>query len=331
LGGNVAENSGGPHTLCSGVTTNHVLGLEVVLPDGSVIHTGGKPWDRPGYDVTGLVVGSEGTFGIVTEIIVRLTRRPEAIKALLAIYDRVADATATVAAVTARGITPAALEMMDGFTLRAIEAATHAGYPLDSAAVLLLEVEGLKEEVQEQALALETVARQNHAREVRTARTAEERDLLWRGRKNAFGAMGRLAPNFYVQDGVIPRTRLVEMLDYIGEVEQRFGQRVGNIFHAGDGNLHPLILFDARDPEQRRRVVEAAEAIITRCVELGGSITGEHGVGIEKNELMPLTFSEGDLAIMRRTKDVFNPTGLLNPGKLLPSGKMCGELRIQVN
>jgi glycolate oxidase len=327
----VAENSGGPHTLCSGVTTNHVLGLEVVLPDGSVIHTGGKPWDRPGYDVTGLVVGSEGTFGIVTEIIVRLTRRPEASKALLAIYDRVADATATVAAVTARGITPAALEMMDGFTLRAIEAATHAGYPLDSAAVLLLEVEGLKEEVQEQALALETVARQNQAREVRTARTAEERDLLWRGRKNAFGAMGRLAPNFYVQDGVIPRTRLVEMLDYIGEVEERFGQRIGNIFHAGDGNLHPLILFDARDPEQRRRVVEAAEAIITRCVELGGSITGEHGVGIEKNELMPLTFSEGDLAIMRRTKDVFNPTGLLNPGKLLPSGKMCGELRIQVN
>jgi len=175
------------------------------------------------------------------------------------------------------------------------------------------------------------VARQNHAREVRTARTGEERDLLWRGRKNAFGAMGRLAPNFYVQDGVIPRTRLVEMLDYIGEVEQRFGQRVGNIFHAGDGNLHPLILFDARDPDQRRRVVEAAEAIVTRCVELGGSITGEHGVGIEKNELMPLTFSEGDLAIMRRTKDVFNPTGLLNPGKLLPSGKMCGELRIQVN
>jgi glycolate oxidase len=331
LGGNVAENSGGPHTLCSGVTTNHVLGLEVVLADGGVIHTGGKAWDRPGYDVTGLVVGSEGTVGIVTEIIVRLTRRPEAAKTLLAIYDRVADATATVASVTARGITPAALEMMDGFTLRAIEAATHAGYPLDSAAVLLLEVEGLKEEVEEQALALEGLAVKNHAREVRTARTAEERDLLWRGRKNAFGAMGRLAPNFYVQDGVIPRTRLVEMLDYIGEVEQRFGQRVGNIFHAGDGNLHPLILFDARDPDQSRRVVEAAEAIITKCVEMGGSITGEHGVGIEKNELMPLTFSEEDLRMMRRVKDVFNPRGLLNPGKLLPSGKMCGELRIQVN
>ena len=331
IGGNVAENSGGPHTLCSGVTTNHVLGLEVVLPDGSVIHTGAKFWDRPGYDLTGFLVGSEGTLGIVTEITVRLTRRPEDVKTLLAIYDRVADATATVAAVTARGITPAALEMMDGFTLRAIEAGVHAGYPLDSAGVLLLEVEGLKEEVEEAALELEAVARENYAREVRRARTASERDLLWRGRKNAFGAMGRLSPNFYVQDGVIPRTRLVEMLDYIGEVEQRFGQRVGNIFHAGDGNLHPLILFDARDPEQRERVVRAAEAIIRKCTELGGSITGEHGVGIEKNELMPLIFSEEDLALMRRLKSVFNPQGLLNPGKLLPSGKMCGELRIQVS
>jgi glycolate dehydrogenase FAD-linked subunit len=331
LGGNVAENSGGPHTLCSGVTTNHVLGLEVVLPDGNVIHTGAKHPDRPGYDLTGLLVGSEGTLGIVAEIIVRLTRSPEAVKTLLAIYDRVADATATVAAVTAQGITPAALEMMDGFTLRAIEAATHAGYPLDSAAVLLLEVEGLKEEAEEAAEALEAVARANHAREVRRARNAEERDLLWRGRKNAFGAMGRLAPNFYVQDGVIPRTRLVEMLDFIGEVEQRYQQRVGNIFHAGDGNLHPLIMFDGRDREQRQRVVKAAEAIMAKCVELGGSITGEHGVGIEKNELMPLIFSDVDLDVMRRIKSVFNPAGLLNPGKVLPSGKMCGELRIQVS
>lgn len=331
LGGNVAENSGGPHTLCAGVTTNHVLGLEVVLPDGSVIHTGAAHWDRPGYDLTGLMVGSEGTLGIVTGITVRLTRVPEAVKTLLAVYDHVRDATATVAAVTARGITPAALEMMDGFMLRAIEAATHAGYPLDAAAVLLLEVEGLKEEVEETALELEAVAAENHARSVRTARSTEERDLLWRGRKNAFGAIGRLAPNYYVQDGVIPRTRLVQMLDYIGEVEQRFSLHIGNIFHAGDGNLHPLILFDGRDPEQRKRVVQAAEAIMTRCVELGGSITGEHGVGIEKNELMPLIFSEDDMELMRRIKSVFNSEGLLNPGKLLPSGKVCGELRIQVS
>ncbi|HEV2424046.1 MAG TPA: FAD-linked oxidase C-terminal domain-containing protein [Terriglobia bacterium] len=331
LGGNVAENSGGPHTLCAGVTTNHVLGLEVVLPDGSVIHTGAPHWDRPGYDLTGLMVGSEGTLGIVTGITVRLTRLPEAVKTLLAVYDQVRDATATVAAVTARGITPAALEMMDGFMLRAIEAATHAGFPLDAAAVLLLELEGLKEEVEETALELEAIAAGNHARSIRTARSSEERDLLWRGRKNAFGAIGRLAPNYYVQDGVIPRTRLVQMLDYIGEVEQRFGLHIGNIFHAGDGNLHPLILFDGRDPEQRRRVVQAAEAIMTRCVELGGSITGEHGVGIEKNELMPLIFSEDDLEMMRRIKSLFNPRGLLNPGKVLPSGKVCGELRIQVS
>ena len=331
IGGNVAENSGGPHTLCYGVTTNHVLGLEVVLADGSVLHTGAKFWDRPGYDLTGLMVGSEGTLGIVTEATVRLVRLPEAAKTLLAIYDCVGDATRTVAALTARGITPAACEMMDGFTLRAIEEATHAGYPLDSAAVLLLEVEGLREEVEEAEGALEAVALENHAREVRRARSAEERALLWQGRKNAFGAMGRLSPNSYVQDGVIPRTRLPEMLDYIAEVERRFGHRIGNVFHAGDGNLHPLIMFDARDPQQCRRVAEAAQAIMQRCADLGGSITGEHGVGIEKNELMPLIFSEDDVAMMRSVKEVFNPQGLLNPGKLLPSGKMCGELRIQVS
>jgi glycolate oxidase len=331
IGGNVAENSGGPHTLCYGVTTNHVLGLEVVLPDGSVLHTGAKFWDCPGYDLTGLIVGSEGTFGIVTEVTLRLVRLPEAVKTLLAIYDCVGDATRTVAALTARGITPAACEMMDGFTLRAIEEATHAGYPLDSAAVLLLEVEGLREEAEEAAQALEAVALENHAREVRAARSAEERALLWQGRKNAFGAMGRLAPNFYVQDGVIPRTRLPEMLDFITELERRFGQRIGNVFHAGDGNLHPLIMFDARDSGQRQRVAEAAEAIMQKCAELGGSITGEHGVGIEKNELMPLIFSQDDLAMMKRIKEVFNPQGVLNPGKVLPTGKMCGELRIQVS
>jgi glycolate dehydrogenase FAD-linked subunit len=331
LGGNVAENSGGPHTLASGVTSHHVLGLEVVLPDGSVIHTGGKFWERPGYDLTGFIVGSEGTLGIVTEITVRLTRRPEAVKTLLAIFERVADTTQTVAAITASGITPAALEMLDGFTLRAVEAATHAGYPLDCGAVLLIELEGLAEEVAEQADAIEAVCAEHGAREVRRAKSDEERELLWRGRKNAFGAMGRLATNFYVQDGVIPRTRLPEMLDYIEGVERRYGLHIGNIFHAGDGNLHPLIMFDARDAEQSRRVLSAAQDIMSKCVELGGSITGEHGVGIEKNELMPLIFSADDLEMMRALKDVFNPAGLFNPGKVFPSGKMCGELRIQVS
>jgi glycolate dehydrogenase FAD-linked subunit len=330
IGGNVAENSGGPHTLASGVTTNHVLGLELVLDDGRVVRTGGKIWDRPGYDLTGFIVGSEGTLGLVTEITVRLTKKPEAAKTLLSIYDRVLDATRTVAAITAGGITPAALEMMDGITLRAIEDATHAGYPMDSAAVLLIEVEGLREAVEEEADAVETICRNHSAREVRRARSEEERALLWRGRKNAFGALGRISPNFYVQDGVIPRTRLPEMLEFIAAIGEKHGLLIGNIFHAGDGNLHPLLMFDARDPKQSAKVLVAASEIMSRCAELGGSITGEHGVGIEKNELMPLIFSPEDLRMMEKLKNIFNPQGFFNPGKLLPTGKMCGELRIQV-
>ncbi len=331
IGGNVAENAAGPHTLAYGVTTNHVLGLEVVLPDGEVIHTGAKYWDRPGYDLTGFIVGSEGTLGIVTEIIVRLSRKPESVETLLAVYNTVLDATRTVAAITARGITPAALEMMDGFTLRAVEEATHAGYPMDSAAVLLIEVEGLREAAEENAEAAEEICRENHAREVRRAKSAEERDLLWRGRKNAFGALGRISPSYYVQDGVIPRTRLPEMLEFIEQVGQAHDLRIGNIFHAGDGNLHPLLMFDARDKEQSERVMKAARAILSKCVDMGGSITGEHGVGIEKKDLMPLIFSDDDLELMGRLKSVFNPRGDLNPGKLLPAGRMCGELRVQVS
>lgn len=328
IGGNVAENSGGPHTLAYGVTTNHVLGLEMVLPDGTRVHTGSKCSENPGYDLTGLIVGSEGTMGIVTEITVRLCRKPEAVKTLLAIYNTVMEATRSVASITARGITPAALEMMDGFTLRAVEEATHAGYPMDSAAVLLIEVEGLSEAVEEEAEHIEAVCIENHAREVRRARNSEERDLLWRGRKNAFGAMGRISPSYYVQDGVIPRTRLPEMMDYIGQIEKKYALRIGNIFHAGDGNLHPLLMYDQRDPDQTRRVTQAAGEIIARCVEMGGSITGEHGVGMEKSELMPLLFSDDDLDLMKRTKSVFNPEGKFNPGKVLPLGKMCGELRV---
>ena len=331
IGGNVAENAGGPHTLAYGVTTNHVLGLEVVLPDGEVIHTGAKHWDRPGYDLTGFIVGSEGTVGIVTEITVRLCRKPEAVKTLLAIFDNILGAPRTVAAITARRITPAALEMMDGFTLRAVEEAFHVGYPMDSAGVLLVEVEGLREAAEENADQIEAICRENGAREVRRAKTAEERELLWRGRKNAFGALGRISPNYYVQDGVIPRTRLPEMLEFIEQVGQKYSLRIGNIFHAGDGNLHPLLMFDGRYPEQSQRAVKAAREIMTKCVEMGGSITGEHGVGIEKRNLMPLIFSPDDLEMMQKLKDVFNPRGLLNPGKLLPGGKMCGELRIEAS
>ena len=331
IGGNVAENSGGPHTLAYGVTTNHVLGLEVVLPDGEVIHTGGKSWERPGYDLTGVVVGSEGTLGIVTKIIVRLSRVPESVKTLLVVYDRIADATRTVAAITARGITPAALEMMDGLPLRAVEEATHAGYPMDSAAVLLIEIEGLVEAVEVQAEQIREVCQENGAREVRLARSNEERELLWKGRKNAFGALGRITPSFYVQDGVIPRTRLPEMLEFIEQVGLRYGLRIGNIFHAGDGNLHPLILFDARDRQQAENVMKVAQEIISRCVDMGGSLSGEHGIGLEKNELMPLLFSEDDLAAMRKVKDAFGSGANFNPGKLFPTGKMCGELRVQIS
>jgi glycolate dehydrogenase FAD-linked subunit len=331
IGGNVAENSGGPHTLAYGVTTNHVLGIEVVLPDGEVIRTGGKCWDLPGYDLTGLMVGSEGTLGIVTEITVRLLRTPEAVETMLAVYDRVIDATRTVAAITAESITPAALEMMDGFTLRAVEQATRAGYPIDSAAVLLIEVEGLREAVEEQAVRIESVCVRNQVRSVRRAKTAEERALLWKGRKNAFGALGRISPNYYVQDGVIPRTRLPEMLEFIEQVGRKYDLKIGNIFHAGDGNLHPLLMFDARDRDQSHRVVKAAQEIMTRCAELGGSITGEHGVGVEKNELMPLIFSEDDLEMQRQIKALMNPTGSFNPGKVLPTSKMCGEIRVQVS
>ena len=331
IGGNVAENAGGPHTLAYGVTTNHVLGLEVVLPGGEVIRTGAKHWDRPGYDLTGFIVGSEGTVGIVTEITVRLCRKPEAVKTLLAIFDNILGAPRTVAAITARRITPAALEMMDGFTLRAVEEAFHVGYPMDSAGVLLVEVEGLREAAEENADQIEAICRENGAREVRRAKTAEERELLWRGRKNAFGALGRISPNYYVQDGVIPRTRLPEMLEFIEQVGQKYSLRIGNIFHAGDGNLHPLLMFDGRYPEQSQRAVKAAREIMTKCVEMGGSITGEHGVGIEKRNLMPLIFSPDDLEMMQKLKDVFNPRGLLNPGKLLPGGKMCGELRIEAS
>src|SRR5712692_10436632 len=329
IGGNVSENSGGPHTLAYGVTSNHVTGLELVLPEGEIVRIGGKTIETPGYDLTGLLVGSEGTLALVTEITVRLSRKPEAVKTLLAIYETLDDTTETVVEITERAITPAACEMLDGFTLRAVEDFVHAGFPKDSAAVLLIEVEGLTEAVEAQAAEITEVCLLHHAREVRVARDDRERDLLWKGRRNAFGALGRLSPTYYVQDGVIPRTRLPETLRRIEELARKYSLRIGNIFHAGDGNLHPLILFDERNPAEFNRAVAAAGEIMKFCIEMGGALTGEHGVGMEKNELMPFMFTEGDLSLMRRIRDAFNPTGLLNPGKVLPLGKGCGEVRVQ--
>ena len=327
IGGNVAENAGGPHTLIYGVTTNHVLGIEVVLPDGSVLNVGGKEQDLPGYDIRGLLTGSEGTMALVTKVIVRLMRAPEAVETLLAIYERADDAASTVGELTARAITPAAVEMLDGVMLRMVEEATHAGFPMDAEAVLLIELEGVRESVAEQLGLVESVCLECRAREVRVAKSAEERALLWKGRKNAFGAVGRVSPTYYVQDGVVPRTRIADTLRHIYAVSQKYGLTISNIFHAGDGNMHPIILFDPRSEDETARTRQAGEEILKYCIEVGGAITGEHGVGMEKNELMPLLFAEDSLEQMERLMRIFNPDGRLNPGKILPTGKGCLEIR----
>jgi glycolate oxidase len=327
IGGNVAENAGGPHTLAYGVTTNHVLGLEAVLPDGSVVEFGGKELDWPGYDLAGLLTGSEGTMALVTKITVRLLRSPEAIKTMLAVYGTAEEAGDTVAALTSHGITPAALEMLDGPMLRMVEAATHAGYPLDAAAVLLIEVEGLTEAVEEQAAQIAGICRSSGARDVRVAQSAAERDLLWKGRKNAFGAIGRVSPTYYVQDGVVPRTKIAQTLRAIEEIAMRHGIAVSNVFHAGDGNMHPILPFDPRQEGELERAQLAGEEILRYCVSVGGSITGEHGVGMEKMELMRDAFSDDTLDMIRRFKALFDPGCFLNPGKVLPTGKGCLEIR----
>jgi glycolate oxidase len=325
IGGNVSENAGGPHTLAYGVTTNHVLGLEVVLPDGTVLQTGCE--DQPGYDLTGLLVGSEGTMVLVTKVIVRLMRKPELVKTILAIYDRTEDAGDTVSEITARAITPVAVEMLDGVLLQMVEEATHAGYPLDASGVLLIELEGVKEAVEEQVEQIREVCLKCNAREFRVAKSAEERDLLWKGRKNAFGAVGRFSPAYLTQDGVVPRTQLAPTLKFIYGVAERTGLTISNIFHAGDGNLHPLILFDPRKPGQTEKVKHAADEILEFCISVGGSITGEHGVGMEKNEMMARQFSSETLDMIGSFKKLFDPECRLNPGKVLPTGRGCMEIR----
>jgi len=327
IGGNVSENAGGPHTLAYGVTTNHVMGLEFVLPDGSVHTTGGKELDSPGYDLVGLLTGSEGTMVLVTKVIVRLMRQPEKIKTILAIYNSASDCADTIADITARAITPVAVEMLDGEMLRMVEEATHAGYPLDAAAVLLIELEGLVEAVEAQTLQIREACERCGAREFRVAKTAEERDLLWKGRKNAFGAVGRVSPSYYVQDGVVPRTQIAPTLRHIAEVAKKHRLGISNIFHAGDGNMHPIILFNPHVEGELERAKAAGEDILTYCISVGGSITGEHGVGMEKNELMAKLFSPDSLDYIGRFKTLFDPAGRLNPGKVLPTGRGCLEIR----
>jgi len=328
IGGNVSENAGGPHTLAYGVTTNHVLGLEAVLPDGTILRTGGKSSETAaGYDLTGLLVGSEGTMVLVTKIIVRLMRKPEAVKTILAIYERPEDAGETVAQLTADAITPAAIEMLDGVLLRMVEESCHAGYPMDAGAVLLIELEGLTEAVEAQVEQVREVCLRSNAREFRLARDTQERELLWKGRKNAFGAVGRAAPAYYVQDGVVPRTQIAPTLRFIMNLAERYDLTISNIFHAGDGNLHPLICFDPRKPGETDKVLKAGDEILEHCIAVGGSITGEHGVGMEKMEVMAHQFPSETLEMIARFKNLFDPTCRLNPGKALPTGHGCREIR----
>ena len=325
IGGNIANNSGGPHTLKYGVTTNHVLGLEVVMPDGEIVWLGGKTRESQGYDLVGVFVGSEGTFGIATKIVVRILKKPQAVKTVLAVFDEVDQASAAVSEIIARGLVPAAVEMIDQLTIGAVEDAFGCGYPRDAAAALLVELDGLAVGMETAADRVVAACRDAGARDVRSAKDEAERQLLWKGRKSAFGAYGRVSPAYMVMDGVIPRTKLPYVLRRVNEIVGAHGLRVGNVFHAGDGNLHPNILYDPRKPGEEARVVAAGAEIMKVCAEVGGSISGEHGIGLEKADFMPFIFSAADLALMQQLKNAFNPTGLCNPGKVFPTRKSCGE------
>ena len=325
IGGNVATNSGGPHTLKYGVTVNHILGVELVLPDGRVMQIGGPVEEAPGLDLTGLVVGSEGTFGIVSKVWVRLVRNPQGVRTLLGVFESVDDATATISEIIGAGIVPAALEMLDSLILRAVEEAFGFGFPIVAGAVLIMEVDGVEAALDGEAARIEAIALRNKARHVSRANTEAERMLLWKSRKQAFGAVGRLAPSYCTQDGVVPRTRLPEMLRVITAIGKKYQLRIANVFHAGDGNLHPILLFDERDPAQVGRVMEASHEILDACLAFGGSVTGEHGIGVEKISFMSKLFSPDDLAAMVRVRQAFNPGGLCSPGKMLPTAGACAE------
>lgn len=318
IGGNIAENAGGPHCLKYGVTSNHILGLEIVLNDGTVVWTGGKSRDNPGYDITGLFVGCEGTLGLVTQAILKLERAPEAVKTMLAIFDTIQDGANTVSAIIAEGIVPATLEMMDSTVMRAVEESAKVGYPMDAAAVLIIELDGMPEGMEEKALKIIGICKQNNVREVKLAKDDAEREGLWAGRKGAFGAMGRLAPSYLCCDGTVPRTKLPEVLSQVMDIGKKYNIVIGNVFHAGDGNLHPLILFDERKPGETEKVLKASSEILKLCADAGGTISGEHGVGLEKLKETSLIFCESDLAFGRAIKKVFDPEDIVNPGKMMP-------------
>ncbi len=320
IGGNLAHNAGGAHCLAYGVTTNHVLGLEVVFADGTMSWVGGRAADASGYDLPGVLVGAEGTLGIVTRGIVRLLRKAEGVRTLLAIFDAIDPASQAVSELIASGVVPTAVEMLDALTLRIVEEAVHAGYPIDAGAVLLIESEGLRQTLDRVLPRVRDICLRNGAREIRTAATEEERVRLWKGRKEAFGALGRVRSGIYLADVTVPRHQLPAMMRRLAEISEKYGIPIANFFHAGDGNLHPNLLYDLRAPHAAAVVKEAGEEIIRVCLQMGGTITGEHGVGVEKREYMRWMFGEADLLAMQRVKQAFDPAGLMNPGKLLPVG-----------
>ncbi len=328
IGGNVAMNSGGPHTLKYGVTTDHVLGFELVLPDGEIVWLGTTPdggEDGDGYDLRGAVIGCEGMFGVITRVLVRLIRAPQGYKTLLGVFETVDDASQAVSDIIAAGIVPGALEMMDQLITQAIEAAYKFGFPLDAGAVLIVELDGLTAGLERQAQRVIEICKQNHAREVRVAKSEQERADLWKCRKRAFGAIGRLSPNFLTQDGVVPRSQLPAIMRFIRSCSEKYGLRIPNVFHAGDGNIHPLILYDERDPEQVRKAVQAGNDILEKCIEFGGSVTGEHGIGVEKMDLMAKQFTKDDLDAMQTLRRVFDPEQRCNPHKMFPGSKRCSD------
>jgi glycolate oxidase len=325
IGGNVAENSGGAHCLKYGFTTHHVLGVEAVMPDGELVRIDGALMDAPGPDLLGLMIGSEGTLAVVTSITVRILRRPETVQTLLAAFDTIDAGGAAVSGIIGAGIIPAAVEMMDALAIRAAEAAVHPGFP-NTDTVLIVELDGPAAEVAALFDVVQQICRTSGATTIEVAQNDDQRMRIWRGRKAAFAAMGRVSPNYYVQDGVVPRTKLPEVLGRIRDLERRSGLPIGNVFHAGDGNLHPLICYDERIPGQADRAVEVAAEILSYCIDAGGSLTGEHGIGADKNSYMPKMFDAGDLALMQRVRDAFDPERLCNPGKVFPTPRLCGEV-----
>jgi glycolate oxidase len=326
IGGNVAENSGGVHCLKYGVTTNHVLGLKLVVPDGSIVDVGGEIPEMPGYDLTGVFVGSEGTLGIATEVTLRILKAPESICVLLADFPSIEAAGESVSDIISAGIIPGGMEIMDNISINAVEDVVATGcYPRDAAAILLVEIDGLEVEVATNKQRIADICKHNGARNIATANDLETRMKIWKGRKAAFAAAGHLSPDYYVQDGVIPRTQMAYVLKEIEGLSEKYGYRIANVFHAGDGNLHPLILYDNSVKGALEKVEELGGEILRLCVKVGGSLSGEHGIGADKKCFMPDMFSEVDLETMQWVRQVFNPKGLANPGKMFPTPKTCGE------